>query len=200
MLLMPTSHPPLKKRRKKGERTLRSKRIRKRQINNQLDSAESADDDGNPTFADPDHAEEDKEEEETVLEKTVTPLVEQRAEELAAATAPPQPTLSLTSLQKLEALYGTALHYNDGTQLDGGIANDNSGSPTGKRLSHSRPSATTSRRGESATSSSIALAEELEGVEGSRWNSKRFIVFQAVILQRMTEVRRVRDIHQRVER
>ena len=44
------------------------------------------------------------------------------------------------------------------------------------------------------------LAEELEGVEERRWNSKRLIVFKAVILQRMTEVRRARDIRQQVER
>ena len=44
------------------------------------------------------------------------------------------------------------------------------------------------------------LAEELEGVDGRRWNSERCIVFQVVILQRMTEVRRARDIRQRVER
>ena len=45
-----------------------------------------------------------------------------------------------------------------------------------------------------------ALAEELEGVERRQRNSKRFIVFQAVVLQRTTDVRQVRDIWQRVER
>ena len=45
-----------------------------------------------------------------------------------------------------------------------------------------------------------AFAEELECVEGRQWNAERFIVFQTVILQRITEVRRARDIHQRVKR
>ena len=37
---------------------------------------------------------------------------------------PPPLTLPLASLRKLEAVYGTALHYDDGIQLDRGFAND----------------------------------------------------------------------------
>ena len=70
--------PSHKEAKKNGERAPRSERIRKRILNNQLDAAESVDDDGDSAFADPDHVEEDKEEEdtETVVVKTVTPLVE----------------------------------------------------------------------------------------------------------------------------
>ena len=42
--------------------------------------------------------------------------------------------------------------------------------------------------------------EELEGGEGRRWNSERFIIFQAVVLQKTTSVRRARIICQQVER
>ena len=101
-------------------------RIRKRLISNQLNAAERTNNESNSAFAAPDHAGEDKEKEdaETFEAKTVAPLIEQRAEELTAATTPPQPKLPLTSLQKLETAYGTALHHSNGTHLDGGIAND----------------------------------------------------------------------------
>ena len=46
----------------------------------------------------------------------------------------------------------------------------------------------------------FSWAEELEGVEGSQWNSERFIVFQAVVLQRTTDIRQASDIRQRVKR
>ena len=76
---------------KNGKRTPQWERISKHQISNQLNAAESANNNGNSTFADPDHAEEDKEEgdEETVAEKIIAPPAEQRAEELTAAKTPP---------------------------------------------------------------------------------------------------------------
>ena len=53
-----------------------------------------------------------------------TPPEEQRVEEPAAVKIPSPPPLPLTSLQKLEAVYGTALHHDNGIQLDGGIADN----------------------------------------------------------------------------
>ena len=57
---------------------LRSERIRKRLLNNQLESGERNNKDDDPTFADPDHAVEDNEEEEakTVKATTAVPPVE----------------------------------------------------------------------------------------------------------------------------
>ena len=40
------------------------------------------------------------------------------------ATSLPPSSLPPASRQKLEAVYGTALHLDDGTQLDGGFANN----------------------------------------------------------------------------
>ena len=56
-----------------------------------VNAAERAGNESDLTFADPYHAEEDIEEDdaETVEAKTVAPLVEQRAEESAALTTPP---------------------------------------------------------------------------------------------------------------
>ena len=95
----------------------RLERFRKRQFNNQLEAGESDNEDEDSTFAYPDHAVENKEKEEaeTVKATTTAPPVEQRAVDSAAATTTPQPTLPQTSLQKLEAAYGAALHHNNGT-------------------------------------------------------------------------------------
>ena len=108
-----------------GGKNPRKERIHKKRTNNQLEATES-DNDDDSTFADPDQAEEDKEkeEQETVRTKINVPPEEQRAEEPLAAMIPPPPAQPLTSLQKLEVVYGTALHHNDGTQLDRGFAND----------------------------------------------------------------------------
>ena len=58
-----------------------------------------------------------------VKTKNNTPPEEQRLEEPAAVITPP-PALSLISLQKLEVVYDTALHHDDGTQPDSNFAND----------------------------------------------------------------------------
>ena len=119
-----TSSP--KEAKKTGERTPQLERIRKRQIKNQLKAGESDDENGDPTFADPNHAAKKNEEMKTEAVKATTTIipVEQREVELVAATTPPKPTLPQTSLQNLQAAYGAALHHNDETQFDGGIADN----------------------------------------------------------------------------
>ena len=44
-----------------------------------------------------------------------------------------------------------------------------------------------------------ALTRELEGVVERSWNSERFLVFPAVILQRSPSAKRARDIRRRIE-
>ena len=44
-----------------------------------------------------------------------------------------------------------------------------------------------------------AVADELKGVVQCSWNSERFVVFQAVILQRSPDVKRARDIRRRIK-
>ena len=135
-----------------------------------------------------------------VVEKTVAPPVEQRAEELAAATTPPQTILPLTFLQKLEAVYGTALHHSNGTQFDGDIADNKLLQSHWWEIIALLIQSYDVPAGRVGCILINASAEDMKGVEGSQWNSERFIVFQAVILQRMTEVLRARDICQRVKR
>ena len=112
--------PPIKNDELNGGRTPQEERIQQRRIKNQLEASNSKDN-NDSTFEDPDQAEEDrKEENETVAIEDVAPPEEQSVEE--PTTTPPPPSLPLTSLQKLEAVYGTALHLDNGTQIDGGFA------------------------------------------------------------------------------
>ena len=90
-----------------------------------------------------------------VVAKTIATPVEQRAEESTVATTPPQPTLPLTSLQKLEAAYELRSIIAIEHSLMSVLPMTSYGRPTGGILSHSRPSATTSRWGASAPSLSI---------------------------------------------
>ena len=43
------------------------------------------------------------------------------------------------------------------------------------------------------------FASELGGVTARRWNGERFIIFQSVILQRSSEVKKARDIRARIQ-
>ena len=77
------------------------------------------------------------------------PSEDQMAEDPAAVTPPLPPSLSLTSLHKLEVVYDTSLHLDDGIHLITVISPITScGRPSDRRSLHSRPSATMSRQGE----------------------------------------------------
>ena len=172
-----------------GGRTLQEERIHKRRINNQLEVAEINNDDDS-TFADPDQAEEDEEEEEqeTVGTKTDAPSEDQRAQEPAVVMIPPPSILPLTSLQKLEAVYGTVLHHDNRTQLDRDFVDDKLWQTFWREIVALPAQRYDVPVGRVDRIFVDALAEELEGVDGRRWNVERFIVFQVVILQRTTEV------------
>ena len=120
--------------------------------------------------------------------------------ELATATTLPQPTPPQTSLQKLEAAYGATLHHNDGAQLDDGIADNKLWQASWREIVTLLPQRYDVLARRVGCIFIDALAKELEDVEGRRWNIERFIVFQAVVLQRMTDVYQAGDIHQQVKR
>ena len=109
-------------------------------------------------------------------------------------------TLPLTSLQKFEAVYGTTLHHDDGTQLDGGFTDDKLWQASWREIIALPPQHYDVLAGRAGCIFIDALVEELEGVEGRQWNTERCIAFQAVILQRTMEARCAWDIHQHVER
>ena len=83
---------------------------------------------------------------------------------------PPQPTLPLTSLQKLEVVYSTVLHHNDGTQLDGGFANNKLSQAFWREIVALPPQPYDVPVGRVSRIFIDMLAEELEGVEGRQLN------------------------------
>ena len=96
---------------------------------------------------------------------------------MAAAKTPPQPTLPQTSLQKLEAAYGAAIHHNDGKQLDGDIADNKPWQAYWRKIVTLPPQRYDVPARRVSCIFIDALAEELKGVDGRQWYSEWFIVF-----------------------
>ena len=112
-------------------------------------------------------------------------------------TQPPTP--ALTSEQKLASVYGEQIHQNDGSHLDGGVKDDTTWQEHWTAVMSLPPQRYDVPSGRVGRVFVSAVAKELEGVKLRLWNAERFIVMQAVILQRSPEVKRARDIRRRVE-
>ena len=84
---------------------------------------------------------------------------------------------------RLWEVYGDWVHGNPGTHLYDGVANDSAWQAWWRDL------AVMLLRRYDATSGKVGrrfvgmLGDEMQGVRERRWNLKRFIVFQTVILQ-----------------
>ena len=92
-------------------------------------------------------------------------------------------TLTLKDLC-LQEVYGDWVHSNPGTHLDRGTREDSAWQAWWRDLAvmpSRRYDAPSGRVGQRFVGT---LGEELKGVQDRLWNSKRFIVFQTVILQR----------------
>jgi hypothetical protein len=104
--------------------------------------------------------------------------------------------------QKLMEAYGDYIHQNDGSHLDGGIQDDDVWQehcwcklvilPPQHYDSPSGPVGCRFVR--------LLTKEELEGIHSRKWNSKQFLGFQMVILQRSKEVRGAGNIKRRLSR
>ena len=99
----------------------------------------------------------------------------------------------------MRAVYGDCVHQNDGTHLDGGIRDDAIWQERWKKIVGLPPQRYNAPNGKVGRLFVKEVAEELQGVTKRRWNSERFIVFQAVILQRSGEVKKSQDIRRRIE-
>lgn len=102
-------------------------------------------------------------------------------------------------IEKLTRVYGDCVHQNDGTHLDGGIRDDAVWQERWRKVVGLPPQRYNAPNEKVGRLFVKTLAEELEGVTTRRWNSERFIVFQAVILQRSGEVKKSKDIWRRIE-
>jgi hypothetical protein len=100
--------------------------------------------------------------------------------------------------QKLMDVYGDYIHQNDGSHLDGGILDDAAWQSRWRKLivlpcqRYDAPSGAVGRR------FVRILTEELRGIRSRKWNAERFIVFQAVVLQRSREVKNAGAIKRRL--
>jgi hypothetical protein len=96
--------------------------------------------------------------------------------------------------RKMKNVYGDRVHQNPGTHLNGDIADNAIWQERWQQLvsfpSHAYdvPSGAVGKRFVEK------VGEELKGIVTHKWNSKQFLVFQVVILQRNRNVKRSRDV------
>ena len=100
--------------------------------------------------------------------------------------------------RKLLDVYGNYIHQNDGSHLDGGIADDAEWQDRCRKLVVLPAQRCQAPGGPVGRRFVRMLAAELEGVTSRKWNSERFIVFQMVILQRVKGVTKAGDIKRRL--
>jgi hypothetical protein len=100
--------------------------------------------------------------------------------------------------KKMFSVYGDYVHQNDGTHLDGGIADDAQWQEYWRKLVVLPPQRFDVPTGAVGRQFVETLTEELVGVRERQWNSERFFVFQMVILQRCKGVRKAGDIRRRI--
>ena len=101
--------------------------------------------------------------------------------------------------RKLMEVYGDHVYQNDGSHLDGGIADDAVWQERWKKVVGLPPQRYNVPNGKVGVLFVKEVAVEMQGIVDRRWNAERFIVFQSVILQRSGEVKKAKDIRRRIE-
>ena len=110
------------------------------------------------------------------------------------------PGYTLTQADKLlDVVYGDHIHDNDGTHLDGGVADDGVWQARWRRLVQVHPNNYSVPKGRVGSRFLTRLAAEFRGVRERKWNSERVVVFLLVVLRRTAIVKRARDVRRRVE-
>ena len=100
----------------------------------------------------------------------------------------------------LQGVYGDFPHHNNGSHLDGGIADDAAWQRRWQWLAaqsvswYATPSVAVGRRFKAI------LAAEWRGVLNRSWNSERPLVFAHVVLTKTLGIRRAREIRARITR
>jgi hypothetical protein len=83
-------------------------------------------------------------------------------------------------------------HQNPCTHLRGDIPDDKMYQDYWRRLTYDAPLGAVGRR------SIEMLADMLAGIQARKMNAERFIVFQIVVLQRLREVKKAKDVKKRL--
>ena len=100
----------------------------------------------------------------------------------------------------LLGVYGDFLHHNDGSHLDGGIADDAAWQYCWRRLAAQSASWYDTPSGAVGRRFTTILAAEWRGVLSQSWNSERPLVFSNVVLTKTLGVRRAHEIRARITR
>ena len=100
----------------------------------------------------------------------------------------------------LQGVYGDFPHHNDGSHLDGGIADNAAWKRCWRRLAAQSASWYATPSGAVGRRFTAILAVEWQGILGRSWNSKRPLVFAHVVLTNKLGVRRAREIRARITR
>jgi hypothetical protein len=109
------------------------------------------------------------------------------------------PGVEMTAADKiLHKVYGDHVHQNDGTHLDGGISDDKIWQERWRKISQQPCLRYDAPNGAVGKRFVTMLATELAGIVERKWNSDRFVVFQAVILQKHRDVKGAGDIRKRI--
>jgi hypothetical protein len=126
----------------------------------------------------------------------------------AALSTPPPTDVEIGDLpdyimseadQKMNDVYeGDHVHQNPGQHLTGGVADDSVWQDYWRRLVIYQSSNYNVPKGKVGKRFLALLTTELNGIRKRQWNSEKFLIFQNVILQQTRNVKRARDIRQRI--
>ena len=100
----------------------------------------------------------------------------------------------------LQKVYGDYIHLNNGSHLNDGVLDDFKWQQRWKvilALPTRRFNAPKGRVGKRYIS---ILSNELAGIKKRKWNSERFLIFQAVILQKAIQIKSSKEIRNRIDR
>ena len=100
----------------------------------------------------------------------------------------------------LQGIYGDYPHQNEGSHLDGGVADNAIWQCCWRRLAAQSDSRYATPSGVVGRQFTAILAEEWRGVLGRIWNSKRPLIFSHVVLRKMLSVCRAKEIRERITR
>ena len=100
----------------------------------------------------------------------------------------------------LQGVYGDYLHYNDGSHLDGGVADDAIWQRRWHQLAAQSAIWYTTPSGAVGHRFAAILTAEWRGVLGRSWNSEIPLVFSHVVLTKTSSVHRSKEIRARITR
>ena len=98
----------------------------------------------------------------------------------------------------LQGVYGEFPHHNNGSHLDGGIADDAAWQRRWRRLAVHSASWYTTPSGAVGRRFTAILAAEWRGVLSLSWNSERPLFFAHVVLTKTLGIHRAREIQARI--